>query len=78
MKNRDDIVLFEQGMGSLTAYSADLWGVAYHQVAENQHPPKISGVDSRGGSLDKMHCFLDVRIEKIMFGGHLSVQLTKN
>ena len=37
MKIRDDIVLVEQGMGSVSAYPADLGGVAYHQVADG-HP----------------------------------------
>ena len=52
MKNRDDIVLVEQGMGSLTAYSADLWGVAYHQVPD-AHPPdrKMAVVAVHTGSL---------------------------
>ena len=38
MKIRDDILLVEQGMGSVSAASTDKWGVAYHQVAE-AHPP---------------------------------------
>ena len=37
MKIRDDIVLVEQGMVSVSAASADKWGVAYHQVADG-HP----------------------------------------
>ena len=37
MKIRDDIRSIEQGMGSETAAPADLWGVAYLQVAE-AHP----------------------------------------
>ena len=37
MKIRDDILLVEQGMGSVSAASTDKWGVAYHQVAEG-HP----------------------------------------
>ena len=37
MKIRDDIRSIEQGMGSETAAAADLWGVAYLQVAE-AHP----------------------------------------
>ena len=37
MKIRDDIRSIEQGMGSETAAPTDLWGVAYHQVADG-HP----------------------------------------
>ena len=52
MKIRDAIVLVEQGMGSVSAYSADLWGVAYHQVADG-HPSdrKIAVVAVHTGSL---------------------------
>ena len=44
MKLRDDIGLIDQGMGSLCAYPADKWVVAYHQVPD-RHPPdrKIPG-----------------------------------
>ena len=47
MKIRDDILLVEQGMASVTAAPTDKWGVAYLQVAET-HPPdwKISVVAS--------------------------------
>ena len=52
MKIRDTIVEVEQGMGSLTAYSADLWGIACHQVADT-HPSdrKIRVVAVHTGSL---------------------------
>ena len=50
MKIRDDILLVEQGMGSVSAASTDKWGVAYHQVAD-AHPSdrKIQVVAGVGG-----------------------------
>ena len=56
MKIRDDILLVEQGMGSVSAASTDKWGVAYHQVAE-AHPSdrKIQVVAVHTGLLVGMY-----------------------
>ena len=52
MKIRDDILLVEQGMWSVSAASADSWGVAYHEVPD-AHPPdrKIAVVAVHTGLL---------------------------